>query len=435
MIADDTARAKCANRVPEGWSRSPSVRWPRSGRGVASSWLMALGSVGLLSCAIAPSSGEEVATEQESLALTPDFGEPITGLSPSELLQFEAGRDAFQEVESPDTDGLGPVFNEASCGTCHSTPAVGGGSMRLEKRFGTTIAGNFDPLTQFGGSLIQDHAIGPRGACNYVPELVPAQATLQAGRRATPLFGLGLVDAVPDSTFQELAANQATDSPGTAGIVSTVTSLSTGHPAVGKFGWKGQNPSLFQFSGDAYLNEMGITSPQFPNENCPQGDCTLLSCNPVPGLNDDGTDVAAFRDFMTFLAPPPRGTIGNDAKNGEKEFNKIGCNACHLASLETGASPIAALSHVTFHPYSDFLLHDMGSLGDGIQQNGATGNLMRTAPLWGLRQVTTFLHDGRATSVTSAILAHEGQGQAARDAFSRLPDVQRAKILAFLSSL
>jgi CxxC motif-containing protein (DUF1111 family) len=217
--------------------------------------------------------------------------------------------------------------------------------------------------------------------------------------------------------------------------VSVVTDLSTNRLAVGKFGWKAQVPSLFQFSGDAYLNEMGITNPQFPDENCPQGNCNLLKCNPVPALNDDGGDVTAFTDFMTFLAPPPRGPINDDVKNGEKTFDKIGCNGCHVDTLATGASASAALDHVTFHPYSDFLLHDMGSLGDGIQQNRATGRLMRTAPLWGLRAIQTLLHDGRTSDRTAAILAHDGQAKSSRDAFVALPSAQQSKVLAFLSSL
>src|SRR5205085_1574578 len=128
---------------------------------------------------------------------------------------------------------------------------------------------------------------------------------------------------------------------------------------------------------DAYLNEMGITSPLFPNESCPQGDCGILSCNPAPGLNDDGTDVAAFADFMTFLGPPPRAPLASSDAEGEMRFEQIGCTDCHTTTLKTGPNAVAALSNVTFHPYSDFLLHDMGSLGDGIQQNAATGTQMR----------------------------------------------------------
>src|SRR5262249_50714398 len=155
-----------------------------------------------------------------------------------------------------------------------------------ETRFGTITNGAFDPLVEHGGSLIQGNGIGPQGACTFVGEVVPAQATLVARRRTTPLFGLGLVDAVPDATFFALARKQAHSEPATAGRPNIVTDVTTGRPAVGKFGWKSQVPSLLVFSGDAYLNEMGITTPMFPDENCPQGDCSLLDCDPVPGVDD-----------------------------------------------------------------------------------------------------------------------------------------------------
>jgi CxxC motif-containing protein (DUF1111 family) len=366
--------------------------------------------------------------------LAPDFGQPLAGLTADQLEQFDAGKDEFEEVETVD-DGIGPIFNDVSCGSCHGTPAIGGGSETLETRFGKTKSnGKFDPLSQFGGSLIQKQGIGGFGTCMYLAEIVPSQATITADRRTTPLFGLGLVDATPDQTFWDLANAEKCD-PDTAGKVSVVTNITTGLDAVGKFGWKCQNPTLFQFSGDAYLNEMGITSPQFPDENCPQGDCGSLSCNPMPGLNDDGSDVQAFADFMTFLAPPPRGPITHAVNDGEDVFDNIGCVSCHTATLRTGPNAVAALNKVKYHPYSDFLLHDMGSLGDKITQNLATGKYMRTAPLWGARKLTTLLHDGSAKSLDEAILAHAGQGKKARNKYAGLPSWKKTNLIAFLNSL
>src|SRR5205823_1907120 len=141
----------------------------------------------------------------------------------------------------------------------------------------------------------------------FVAELVPKEATIVAQRRTTPLFGLGLVDAVPEKALQDLAALERAVDASAAGIAAMVPDISKNRLAVGRFGWKDQNPTLFQFAGDAYINEMGISNPEFPNESCPQGDCSLLAGNPAPGLNDDGGDVVAFTDFMSFLAPPPRG--------------------------------------------------------------------------------------------------------------------------------
>jgi len=151
---------------------------------------------------------------------------------------------------------------------------------------------------------------------------------------------------------------------------------------------------------------MGITNPLFPNENCPQGDCSLLSGNPAPGLNDDGAGVEAFANFMTLLAPPPRGLITNDVAAGEVIFMSLGCANCHVPALQTGSRAVKALAHQTFFPFSDFLLHDMGNLGDGIEQGQATRRAMRTAPLWGLREISAriawsmvVLHDGRASTM------------------------------------
>ena len=204
---------------------------------------------------------------------------------------------------------------------------------------------------------------------------------------------------------------------------------------VGKFGWKAQVPTLQQFSGDAYLNEMGITSPDFPNENCPMGNCAELQFNPRPGLNDGGEDVDALANFMRLLAAPPRGAINADVTAGEAVFNRIGCNACHVQSLQTGTNANPSLNRVTYQPYSDFLLHDMGNLGDFIEQGSATGRELRTAPLWGLRVLQSFLHDGRARTIEEAISAHDGQGRASRERFTALDATDRNRLLAFLRSL
>jgi CxxC motif-containing protein (DUF1111 family) len=264
---------------------------------------------------------------------------------------------------------------------------------------------------------------------------VPRAANVVALRVTTPLFGLGLVDAVPDQTLLALAAKEARNSPSTKGTANMVVDAGTGATRVGRFGWKAQQASLHTFSGDAYLNEMGITSPDFPNENCPQGNCDLLKFNPLPTLNDDGEGVDQFFDFMSMLAPPPRGRITNDVQDGARIFVAIGCADCHTPTLTTGPSPIAALSNKTFQPFSDFLLHNMGSLGDGIVQGNAKQREMRTAPLWGLTSRPVFLHDGRAKTPTAAILFHDGQGARARRSFQALRSSQQQDLVAFLRSL
>jgi CxxC motif-containing protein (DUF1111 family) len=364
------------------------------------------------------------------------FGDPLPGLAADELALFKHGKTVFEQVEDV-AEGLGPVFNEASCVACHAGPAVGGSTGRLETRFGRRNGdGSFDPLVSEGGSLLQDHAIGAVAGYAYLAETVPPDANVTAQRRTTPLFGLGLVDATPDAEFHAIAAVQSRLSPDVAGTVSIVPNVFTGKPGVGKFGWKGQNPTLLQFAGDAYLNEMGITSPKFPDESCPQGKCEQLAHNPRPDLNDpDGADVQAFTDFMSFLAPPPRAPRTLKSVIGGGVFNVLGCALCHVPTLVTGPNALRALDRVAYHPFSDFLLHDMGSLGDGIVQGATGARQMRTAPLWGMRVAPSLLHDGRAATATEAILAHDGQARRARDRFAALDARAKDALLAFLDTL
>ncbi|HEX3577075.1 MAG TPA: di-heme oxidoredictase family protein [Thermoanaerobaculia bacterium] len=364
-------------------------------------------------------------------------GASLTGLTAAQSASFNAGRGQFVR-DWDNRDGLGPVFNERSCVDCHNGQATGGGSARLVTRFATRVGGVYDPLTSLGGSLLQDHAIGGNGPGqqqhNFVPEQVPAQATIVVQRRTTPLFGLGLVDATPDSEFIALAAFQAARGDGVAGRVNMTDNLRAGTKTVGRFGWKAQVPTLFQFSGDAMLNEMGITTPDFPNENCPQGNCAELTFNPAPGINDT-VNTQSIANYMTLLAAPDRGPASADSIAGEQLFESTGCSECHVSTLTTGSSAIASLDHRTYHPYSDFLLHDMGTLGDGLEMASSTGAEMRTEPLWGLRFVTRYLHDGRATTLDAAITAHDGQGRAAKDRYTALTASEKAQLIAFLRSL
>ena len=369
-------------------------------------------------------------------AQPPTAGQPLAGLTAMQREAFEDGREDFIEEEEL-IEGLGPIFNERSCVACHSVPAAGGGRGGAGAPFVRRTDGVFDALANLGGSLMQDHAVGPDDGSAHLfkPEVVPAQANIVVHRRTTSLFGLGLVDATPDADFVALAQTQAARRDGTAGRTNLVDNIRAGMKTVGKFGWKAQVPSLLQFAGDAYMNEMGITSADFPNENCPQGNCAELAFNPAPGINDDGSGVAALADYMTMLAAPPRGRETRDTTEGEATFASIGCAACHVATLRSGPSPIAALDRKTYHPYSDFLLHDMGALGDDLEMGIARGREMRTAPLWGLRFITAYLHDGRARTLEQAIAAHDGQARASRDRFNALGAPAKTKMIAFLQSL
>ena len=373
-----------------------------------------------------------------ALQAHPFHAVPVDRLTPGQELAFDRGSATFSRFYRIE-DGLGPLFSEVACVACRGVEA-GRESNRRNTHFGWRDNDVFDPLVELGGSLIQLRGIGPvtmgDGTYDFVGEVPPPGADVTAARGTLSLQGLGFVDAVPDATWFAIAEDEFAADPATAGRVHVVIDRASRSAAVGKFGWKAQVPILFQFAGDALLNEIGIANPGFRDELCPQGDCHALAFNPAPALNDDETDLAALTDFMTMLAAPPRGTITKDVTAGEQVFAEIGCAKCHLPTIQTGPSPVAALDLTTFHPYSDFLLHDMGSLGDGIGQGDASGREMRTTPLWGIRSATRFLHDGSAGTVTAAILRHDGQGRESRDRFAWQLGPRRTELLlAFLRSL
>lgn len=392
---------------------------------------------------------ESVGDQEQEVSV----GGSVSGLTSAQQTLFSNGATQFNQIETV-ADGLGPVFNEKSCGTCHDEGGQGGAGVQIETRAGQISNGVFNPLTSFGGSLFQHFGVGgqvPNRACTNQGQVVPSIANVTAGRVTLALFGDGLVDATPDSTFQNIAGQQPSGIRGTAPMVPNI---SAGHNTVGKFGWKDQNPTLFQFAGDAYRNEMGITNPQFPTENVPQGtpggqisQTMLANCDDpnsgvsTPDPEDNGADVTAFTNFMKMLAPPPRGTISSQVTSGDAVFTQIGCDGCHVRNITSGTARdqsgnvITAISNVQYHPFGDFLLHNMGSLNDNIDQGA--GFAMRTAPLWGLRfrNPSNLLHDGRAHSIQQAIVLHNGQGKAAANAFNALSSTSQNNLLSFLQSL
>ena len=362
------------------------------------------------------------------------FGDPLSGLDATNLQAFNDGREEFEAVETPE-GGLGPIFNDSSCVVCHSAGATGGASAVTVTRFGRVSNGKFDPLEALGGSLLQRFAIAPEAQ-----EKIPAQANVIAQRVATPLFGAGLIEAIPDGDILLNAQRRQPD--GVHGRVSTVTDVTTGKTRVGRFGWKLQQATLLAFAGDAYLNEMGVTSRFFPTENAPNGNQALLAkYDLVPDIEDavdpatGKGDIDHAADFMRFLAPPPPVRMTASALAGGNLFQQMQCTACHMPVMFTGPNPIAALSHQPVPLFSDLLLHDMGSLGDGIEQGVAKGNEMRTAPLWGLRMRPRFLHDGRAATVADAISAHAGEATASANRFKGLKPAQRQQLLDYLNGI
>jgi CxxC motif-containing protein (DUF1111 family) len=362
------------------------------------------------------------------------FGVPLAGLTESERAAFAAGRAEFTSIETPE-EGLGPIFNGRSCVQCHGVPAPGGSSPVTVTRFGRQAGAGFDPLEARGGSLLQRFAVDPA-----LLERVPPEANVVAERESTPLFGLGLIEAIPDEAILAGAARAKPD--GVRGRAAVVVDVATGERRVGRFGWKAQHATLLGFAADAYRNEMGITNRFFPTENAPNGNVALLAAfNRVADPEDavdpatGRGDVDALADFMRFLAAPPRAAATAAAVAGETLFSQIGCAACHTPSMTTGSSPVAALGAKTVSLYSDLLLHDMGSLNDGIAQAAARAHEMKTPPLWGLRASAPYLHDGRAATVDQAIRAHDGEARSARNRYNALTPAQRQQLLDFLGTL
>ncbi len=362
------------------------------------------------------------------------LGDPLPDLTREQLNAFAEGRGEFENVEDV-AGGLGPIFNNTSCAICHSVPAIGGSSAALVTRFGRVEGGHFDPLTQLGGSLLQAQAVDP-GTLERIPE----DATVVSRRQSTPLFGAGLIEAIPDADIQALARRKKAD--GILGRAALVEDVATGRTRVGRFGWKAQHATLLSFAGDAYVNEMGITSRLFPSENAPNGDQEKLAqfdhvadpedvVDPVTGKGD--IDTAA--DFMRFLAPPPTPRVTGAIQIGFNQFVKVGCAECHVPTLFTGPNKVRALDRKPVVLFSDLLLHDMGSLNDGIAQDDALANEMKTAPLWGLKHSPPYLHDGRAPTIIEAIRAHDGEGAPSRDRFNALTTSQQRQLLEFLNAL
>jgi CxxC motif-containing protein (DUF1111 family) len=378
-----------------------------------------------------------------TVALQPRMGEPVLGLTAAENDRFLLGREAFNTVFT-EPDGLGPTFNQNSCGACHNTP-VGGSGTILVTRFGFNDdkGGGFDPLGSLGGSLLQAEALDP--ACE---EIVPPEANVVAQRLTNSTLGFGLVEAIADEV---LLAGEVSPPPGVSGRAHLVEPLEDpGNTRVGRFGWKAQVATVLSFSGDAALNEMGITNRLVGSENAPNGDMVLLAtCDTVPDL-EDGPDGEGFHfidrvtDFQRFLAPPPQ--TPRSGMTGETVFNNIGCASCHVASFSTPDDVALedALRNKLLKPYSDFLIHDMGQSADFIGQGDASPFELRTTPLWGVRVRDPLWHDGRvaggtfADRITAAVAEHDALGSeslAAAQAFTGLSQVDKDAVIAFLDSL
>jgi CxxC motif-containing protein (DUF1111 family) len=421
------------------------------------------------------SAGDEPGSGTARSALS--SGDPLPGISAA---AFAAARDAFTSDEDIHT-GLGPIFNNTSCGQCHSLGGIGGAGVQINRHFGAFINGVFDPLAGAGGDARSLFSLGTFNngptLCKVPVETEPASATVHnVGRMPPSLFGLGLVDAMPDGFFDGLAAAQPAAIRGAVKRQPILLpnpadrSQAIGTIRVARFGWKDGLTNLAEFAAAAYNGEMGITTQScingapflvFASEAAPNGQpvpagCDDLAPPPPPGVpagvdeavgSCDGgrtelqDDVQAFLTFMTFVGPPTRDlSDAISVARGEPLFHQIGCAGCHVATAFTTPtpSPNGVPAGFAFHPYSDFLVHDMAGLGDTIGNPGDTVELarrMRTAPLWGSRFRPSYLHDGRASNLDQAIRAHAGQGAAAAAAYTALSGADQHNVTQFVRSL
>ncbi|MBI4605054.1 MAG: hypothetical protein HY721_24085 [Planctomycetes bacterium] len=424
---------------------------------------------------------------ENDAAVTGAFGDPIPGLASADLAAFERGKAIFEKRFTP-SEGLGPHFNSVSCKGCHATPATGGSAQRYRDFFilarqnadGTTpkyyasctvemdrdaqlclpsiVVPNYGPI----GTIAE-----PVAADVSHPPIPAAPDAIVARRNAPPVFGLGLFRLVSDDEILSRADPDDADGDGISGRVNRIPAEEN---AIGRFGYKCQAATIEAFNRGALNNQRGITSDSTAvkvgaayergergggGEGGEGGDRResparrlldellgvrvayaqvsepkdrVKDLDDVPDPELTVPELQSLVAFQEHLAAPRRGAITPSVRKGEEVFARIGCTACHAPSLST---PLGLI-----HPYTDLLIHDMGAgLADGIKMAQASGSELRTQPLWGLCQHGPFLHDGRADTVSDAVLAHGGEAQASRDRYVELQPADREALHRFLESL
>jgi len=367
---------------------------------------------------------------------------------------FALDQQIYEKNHSAQED-LGPVYNATACVSCHENPNSGGASQITELRVGHNDQnGNFVNPTIFindGMSTITGRSIvNDRGICPQVQEHIPATENIRTLRAALNTLGDGFVEAIDDNTLIAIAQHQPQQSEGKIHGEAIQVPLfeAPGQTRVGRFGWKDQHGSLLSFIADAYLNEMGVTSRLRPKDVT-----TVCKTTTDPEDQPDNlglADIDHFAQFIRGTMTPPRDTVlaaTTAAQQGQSLFTRIGCSTCHVQSITTARAGTVvdggmfvvpdALGNKIIHPFSDFLLHDIGT-GDGIVQTTGlqeTANKLRTAPLWGLRTKSRFMHDLKSLSLESAIQRHKGEAQDTERRFDELSPEEQKALIAFLNSL
>jgi CxxC motif-containing protein (DUF1111 family) len=435
-------------------------------------------SIGLLTSLLASADTTHTATHREA------FAQPFAGLDEGQLERFFRGRSLFRQawVVAPSrdeaVDGLGPLYNRVSCIACHpkngrgQAPAQGQPMRSMLLRLslpGHDAQGGPKPHPVYGDQLNelgvpgvpgegrahvywQEHAVQLgdgetvmlRKPKVELRELAygPMDAVLTSARVGPPVFGLGLLEAIDESTLRAMASEAKPD--GVTGHVNAVWSVERQRAEAGRFGLKANQPDLRQQIAHAMLGDLGITSTLAPEQNCTpaQQTCAHAAQGGDPELN--ALQLGDLHFYLAHLAAPARRQQTEPAvMQGEKLFSAIGCTACHRPALVTGKHPLyPALTQQHIAPYTDLLLHDMGpGLADGREDYLANGRQWRTAALWGLglsERITPssgYLHDGRARTLEEAIVWHGGEAETARQRYVALGAQARQAIRAFLQSL
>lgn len=410
------------------------------------------------------------------------YSHPAANLSEQNQQRFLKGDALFNQRfvtnPAPLFGGLGPAFNQASCITCHvrdgrsqvpssATDFSSGLLMRLSMPGADALTGAPLAVSGFGNQLQSKAVIGSQAEGNiniayvdreieyadgstvmlrqpvytivnsYIP--VPANALLSP-RMAPPVFGLGLLEAISESDILAHADESDANGDGISGRANYVWDITNQQTRLGRFGWKANQPDLNQQTAAAYWGDMGLTSSYFTSENC-HGQTNCASFDTTINISNEEVQTTSFY-VKTLGVPGVRDLNREDVQKGRNVFYELGCNGCHQPRFTTGNYAITELSNQVIYPYTDLLLHDMGSeLADGRPDFLATGNEWRTPPLWGIGLTQTvnpnagFMHDGRARTLEEAILWHGGEAETSREGFKKLTKNEREKLILFLESL
>jgi CxxC motif-containing protein (DUF1111 family) len=367
--------------------------------------------------------------------MTDTPGEAVAGLTDAERGRFLLGRALFERLATPH-EGLGPLFNGERCSTCHDQPTTGGAGTAVRVLKATGMAnGRCTLLEAKGGDNIQLRATPMLIAEGLGPEEVPAEATATALVTSPPLYGLGLLEAVPSTELERHSDPEDADGDGISGRLAR---FADGRAA--PFGRKGDAATVGDFVESALRFELGFTTEDHPLEELRNGVAVPQAADPAADPEMDAETMGILTDYIRLLAPPaPEAPASAEAADsihrGEDLFQEVGCARCHVPSLITGSAPESALTAKRIQAYSDLLVHDIGgATGDVCTPQAGPGEY-RTTPLWGLRYRSIFLHDGSAYTLQAAIEAHLGEAEAVTRAFHDLEPDDRALLLRFLSHL